>query len=183
MGFGDFFLGSRPDYKLTDEQKGVYDEAMGYGHQYAPDYQRNQRELKRYNKGKMRTDFMTPVLQGMDADFADSMRSYDNANAPGFNAGGAELAAATKASLAGKYTRDRGLVASNLYHARGESLADRVNSQYESGENRYLSALGLAGNMANSAHDDRRQGGFLNQLLTTGLNVASQWAMPHPPVG
>lgn len=176
MGFADFMLGSRPDMQLTDEQKGVYDAAMGYGHQYGPGYKRNLKQMRRYNQGTMRTDFMTPVLTQMDADQADAMATYRARNAPGFNQGGAELAAATEASLGGKYARDKGIVAGGMYHAQGQALADRANSQFESGEGRYLNSLGLAGNMANSAFDNRRQGGFLGDLLKGGLNAGLAFA-------
>lgn len=169
-------------WEYTDEQKDIMDWGKEYGTQTAPTYEKDQKDLKRYNtgndpKGKL-TRFLTPYRvqagvqrEGMLEDYRNEMGGTQG----GFAMSGAHVAAGS-ARLRRESLRDQGMAEVSAYVQRGEGLHDRVTGAFEAAKAREMAAQGLAAGIANNPHYKSTWGDFWKGLAQSAIAGGSQIA-------
>lgn len=152
----------------TPEQQSVMDEAGSYGHQYGP----NARQLgniagafasgndlwkKGPHKGQTGriTGFMEPMNVAADVLKTGAIADYrENRGGAAFAQGGAKLTDAGASHIGRIYDRNKGNAQVSMYGAARQGVNQLIKNQFESGENRYLQALGIQAGTANNPHKE-----------------------------
>ena len=164
-------------WEYTDEQKDVMTTAGGYGHQYAPRYQKDVRDVKNFWKGDNPKGKLTDDYESMTVDAGvareDAVSNVWDQTPMGLGSATGSLMAgrAAMTRTAGDDALTRGK--SDAYVQGGLNKTADVDAQFNAGEQRYLAALGIKANVASNPHETVP---WWKQLAMAAVGVTKQVA-------